>query len=440
MLLAHDETLNLIRFAQQGDREAQERLVLCNTALVKSIVKRYMGRGVEFEDLYQLGCLGLVKAIGNYDESYGVRFSTYAVPMIAGEIRRFLRDDGIIRVSRPTKDLAAKTAAAQESLRAALGREPTIEEISRELGVDRGDIVMALQSAQPCKSLYEPIYDDGSEATVLDQISTDDQQENNAVNRLLVKELINDLGPREKQLIILRYFRDKTQSETATVLGVSRVQISRLESRIVTKLREAANRREMMRRLINKEEFMERIMYDLEKRKEKKKVDEKIVTKYMTPAERIAKAQELIAGGMNEDEAASMVGYGTSKNLKIAASRLGKPTTGKARETALLKQPLAEERTVQEISSLIDTHTPVYTPPPMPEVKPAKLEAPKLIPIVFDGERMTYRLGYQNQLVEFHENNLLVEGHKQYTPTSLRNLAAELLVVADMLELGKAKE
>jgi RNA polymerase sporulation-specific sigma factor len=239
-LLPHDEVLKLIRLAQQGNQEAQEQLVLCNTALVKSIVKRYMGRGVEFEDLYQIGCLGLVKAIGNYDESYGVRFSTYAVPMIAGEIKRFLRDDGIIRVSRSLKELAAKTAAAQESLCAKLGREPSIKEISSELGVDSGEIVMALESAWPCQSIYEPMYDDGSEATVLDHISSKEQQETNVVNRLLLKELIRDLEPRERQLIILRYFQDKTQSETATILGVSQVQVSRLESRIVTKLREAA--------------------------------------------------------------------------------------------------------------------------------------------------------------------------------------------------------
>lgn len=240
-LLPHDETLELLRRARHNDKEAEERLVLSNTALVKSIVKKYLGRGVEFEDLLQIGCVGLIKAIKNYDESYNVRFSTYAVPMIAGEIKRFLRDDGMIKVSRSLKELSAKAAAAQERLSCRLGREPVIREIAEEVGAEPEEVAMALESARPYQSIDEPVYDDGSDTSLIDRLPAKKTEESSILNRVLLKELLTQLAPRERQLIVLRYFQDKTQGEIAKLMGVSQVQISRLESRILQKLREASN-------------------------------------------------------------------------------------------------------------------------------------------------------------------------------------------------------
>ena len=168
--LTNEETKELIRRAQEGDAGAQERLTLCNTALVKSIVKRYLNRQVEYDDLFQIGCMGLVKAIRNFDLSYDVRFSTYAVPMIAGEIKRFLRDDGMIKVSRSLKELAAQAAAAREKLSAERGRDVGVSEIAAELGVDAEEVAAALEAARPHMSIYEPAYGDNSDALMLDHV------------------------------------------------------------------------------------------------------------------------------------------------------------------------------------------------------------------------------------------------------------------------------
>lgn len=237
--LPHEKVLGLIRIAQKGDAQAMERLVEHNTALVKSIVKKYLGRSVEFDDLFQIGCLGLVKAIQNYDESYNVRFSTYAVPMIAGEIKRFLRDDGMIKVSRSLKELAGKAAAAQERLRRTLGHDPGIQELAREVGAEPEELAVALDASRPHMSIYEHVYDDGSDATLLDRMQQDGSEDTGVVDKILLKELLGTLEARERQLIVLRYFQDKTQSEIARLMGVSQVQISRLESRIISKLRES---------------------------------------------------------------------------------------------------------------------------------------------------------------------------------------------------------
>lgn len=239
--LPHEEVLALIRCAQTGDDAAMDNLVRHNTALVKSIVKKYLGRGVEFDDLFQIGCLGLVKAIQNYDEQFNVRFSTYAVPMIAGEIKRFLRDDGMIKVSRSIKELATKAAAAQERLRRTLGGDPGILELAREVEADPEDIAVALEAVRPHVSLYEHVYDDGSDATLLDRMQQSESGEDTGVvDKILLKELLGQLEARERQLIVLRYFQDKTQSEIARLMGVSQVQISRLENRIICKLRDAS--------------------------------------------------------------------------------------------------------------------------------------------------------------------------------------------------------
>ncbi len=217
------------------------RPVKHNTALVKSIVKKYLGRGVEFDDLFQIGCLGLVKAIQNYDEQFNVRFSTYAVPMIAGEIKRFLRDDGMIKVSRSIKELATKAVAAQERLRRTLGGDPGILELAKEVDAEPEDIAVALEAVRPHVSLYEHVYDDGSDATLLDRMQlSDGAEDTGVVDKILLKELLGQLEARERQLIVLRYFQDKTQSEIARLMGVSQVQISRLENRIISKLRDAS--------------------------------------------------------------------------------------------------------------------------------------------------------------------------------------------------------
>ena len=239
--LPHEEVLYLIRCAKTGDEAAMDCLVRHNTALVKSIVKKYLGRGVEFDDLFQIGCLGLVKAIQNYDEQFNVRFSTYAVPMIAGEIKRFLRDDGMIKVSRSIKELATKAAAAQERLRRTLGGDPGILELAREVDAEPEDIAVALEAVRPHVSLYEHVYDDGSDATLMDRMQqTEGSEDTGVVDRILLKELLGQLEARERQLIVLRYFQDKTQSEIARLMGVSQVQISRLENRIISKLRDAS--------------------------------------------------------------------------------------------------------------------------------------------------------------------------------------------------------
>ena len=234
-LLLHENTLQLLRLAKDGDETARDALVRSNIALVKSIVKKYINRGVEYDDLVQIGSMGLVKAINNY------RFSTYAVPMIAGEIKRFLRDDGMVKVSRSLKELSSLAMAAQERLSLKLGREARIGEIAIELGVEEESIVMALEAARPHRSLYEPAFGDETESCIIDRIEDlNEDGVNTVVNRLLLKELISNLEPRERQLIVLRYFKNKTQTETAATLGVSQVQVSRLESKILKKMKDAA--------------------------------------------------------------------------------------------------------------------------------------------------------------------------------------------------------
>ncbi len=232
--LTHEETMTLILAAHDGDTAAEETLVQRNLALVKSIVKKYLGRGVEYDDLFQLGCMGLVKAIQHFNTAYDVRFSTYAVPMIAGEIKRFLRDDGMVKVSRSVKELAVRAIGVQERLRRSTGSEPGVQEIARELGVDAEEVALALDAGRPHLSLNESRFedDDGERQDFL----ADTAAEGKMFDRLLLKELLVKLDARERQLIMMRYFRDRTQTQIAEVLGVSQVQVSRLESKIIKKL------------------------------------------------------------------------------------------------------------------------------------------------------------------------------------------------------------
>lgn len=235
-----DETIRLIKMAHEGDKEARETLVLNNVGLVWSIVRRFAGRGCEMEDLFQIGSIGLIKAIDKFDVSYDVRFSTYAVPMIAGEIKRFLRDDGMIKVSRSLKELAAKATAVQAELLAKTGKEPGINQVAEAMGAAPEDIAMALEAVRPHISIYEPAFGEDSDPQVIDRVSAGTDGEEQALNRVLLKELLGVLDARERRIIMLRYFSDKTQSEIAALLGVSQVQVSRLESRILQKLREKA--------------------------------------------------------------------------------------------------------------------------------------------------------------------------------------------------------
>ena len=236
-LLSQKTTRELIARFQAGDNEAAETLVQANTALVRSIVKRFLNRSIEYEDLFQIGCMGLVKAISRFDLSYDVRFSTYAVPMIAGEIKRFLRDDGMIKVSRSLKELAARAASAREKLSDKLGREASINEIAKELCVETEDVAEAKEAARPYSSIYEPAYGADSDALLVDTVGGSCRELESAVDRVALKELLSTLSPRERTIITLRYFSDKTQSQVAAVLGISQVQVSRLENTILLRLR-----------------------------------------------------------------------------------------------------------------------------------------------------------------------------------------------------------
>ena len=238
--LTYERTMELIPLAKAGDVEAMDELVRCNMALVRSIVKKYVNRGVEYDDLYQIGSMGLVKAVKNFDPAYNVRFSTYAVPMIAGEIKRYLRDDGMIKVSRSLKELAGKAAAAQVELSSRLGRDPGIQELAEYMGENPEDISMAMDASRPHISIYEPVYGDEGDALVMDKLSGSSDGDDDALDRLMLQQLMSILEPREQKIIMLRYFRDKTQSEIAASMGISQVQVSRLESRIMKKLRERA--------------------------------------------------------------------------------------------------------------------------------------------------------------------------------------------------------
>jgi RNA polymerase sporulation-specific sigma factor len=237
-LLSHDESIRLIKMAQAGDAQAQETLVIRNTALVKSIVKKFLNRGVEFDDLMQIGSLGLVKAIKGYDMSFNVRFSTYAVPMIAGEIKRFLRDDGIIKVSRSLREKSFEIFGVKERLKLELKREPTIDELTQRLEMSAEDIVFAMEAVRSPVSIYEPAFDDDNSKTLL--IDTMAEHDDNAmIDSILLKEMIHKLDPKERQLIMLRFFSDKTQVEIAEVLGVSQVQVSRLITKTLNKLKKS---------------------------------------------------------------------------------------------------------------------------------------------------------------------------------------------------------
>ncbi len=240
----------LIERSQAGDKEAREVLIEKNLGLVHTIVRRFLGRGVEPEDLFQIGTIGLMKAVDKFDTSYDVKFSTYAVPMITGEIKRFLRDDGPVKVSRTLKERAMKVKMARARLQGELGREPGLEEIARETGIEPEDIVMAMESETRVESIYSSVYqDDGSEIYLVDKVAagpggcgsgSQDPEKESLINHLLLQQLLSTLKEQERQLIVLRYYRNHTQTEVASILGISQVQVSRLEKKILLHMRQLA--------------------------------------------------------------------------------------------------------------------------------------------------------------------------------------------------------
>ena len=238
-MLDVEETNDLIRKAKQGDCEAKEKLLLENGNLIKSIVRRYLNKGVEYDDLFQLASMGLLKAISGFDESFNVRFSTYAVPMIAGEIKRFMRDDGSIKVSRAMKSCATQITLVIEQLTAKRGRQPTLKEISETFEIPESEVVFTMGSTRMPVSIYaQGEYKDEKGQELLEKLPVEDRQEE-IIESLQLKTAIESLPEREKKVIILRYFRDMTQSEVATMLGVSQVQVSRIENRIMENFRKS---------------------------------------------------------------------------------------------------------------------------------------------------------------------------------------------------------
>ena len=234
-----DHTLELIVRAQDGDEEAKNQLVHENMGLVWSLVRRFSGRGYEMDDLFQIGCIGLLKSIDKFDLSFNVKFSTYAVPMIVGEIKRFLRDDGMIKVSRSLKETAYKARVLKDELIRELNREPTISELAAGLDMAVEDVVEALESSVDVESLSAVVYQgDGKPVTLSDKIDESPTQQNNLVDKLLLTEVIDRLLPIERQLIMMRYFEDHTQTEIAEALHISQVQVSRIEKRILKKMKE----------------------------------------------------------------------------------------------------------------------------------------------------------------------------------------------------------
>lgn len=234
-----DHTIALIQKSHDGDEVARAQLVEENTGLIWCIVKRFYGRGTEAEDLFQIGSIGLLKAIDKFDTSYDVKFSTYAVPMISGEIKRFLRDDGMIKVSRSLKELSYKAFFAKEKLQAKLGREPDLEELCEYLEVEKEELVMALDAGGEVESLHKPIYQsDGNEIQLMDKLAEEGSREEEVLNHMLLGQLLGELGKEERQLLYMRYFANKTQSEIGREMGISQVQVSRMEKRILKSLRE----------------------------------------------------------------------------------------------------------------------------------------------------------------------------------------------------------
>lgn len=232
------DTISLISKAHNGDKNAREQIVMDNVGLIWSIVKRFTNRGYEAEDLFQIGCIGLIKAIDKFDVSYDVRFSTYAVPMITGEIKRFLRDDGIIKISRTIKENQTKIVRCSEELRQKNGRDATVSEIARETNIDKIDVITAMEAANEVESLNKVIYSgENNEISLMEKIEDERRENDKVINRIFIAQLLEKLNDTERKLIKMRYYDNLTQLEIAKTLGVSQVQVSRMEKKILLNLR-----------------------------------------------------------------------------------------------------------------------------------------------------------------------------------------------------------
>ena len=236
-MLSTEETLILIEKAKQGNEEAKTTLIENNSPLIKSLVKRFINKGIEYDDLFQIGAIGFLKAIKNFDSSFGVKFSTYVVPMVIGEIKRFMRDDGSIKVSRTIKTLNLKIKKFIEKFLKENFRKPTIEEIAKQFEIDSCEVIFAMDSANMPISIYAPMEDDSKSLLLIDRYKIDESYED-VFDNIMLKDILKNMETRDKKIILLRFFRDKTQSEIAKILGVSQVQVSRLENKILEKMRE----------------------------------------------------------------------------------------------------------------------------------------------------------------------------------------------------------
>ena len=235
-----EEDIQKIEKAQSGDKNALEELIEENNGLIWSIVKRFYGRGHEPEDLYQIGCLGFIKSIKRFNTDFEVKLSTYAVPYMIGEIKRYIRDDGPVKVSRSIKDLGIKIRELQREKMNKQGKEPKIQEIAKELNVDLDDVILAMEATNSVESIEGTKHinnKDGKSISLLDTLSTDKNEEETITNKLAIGQLIKDLNDREKEIILLRYYKEKTQAQVAKILGISQVQVSRLERKILENMR-----------------------------------------------------------------------------------------------------------------------------------------------------------------------------------------------------------
>ncbi|AXN37404.1 RNA polymerase sporulation sigma factor SigF [Peribacillus butanolivorans] len=238
--LKDEELRNLIQRSQSGDQDARNLIVNSNLRLVWSVVQRFLNRGYEPDDLYQIGCIGLLKSVDKFDLSFEVKFSTYAVPMIIGEIQRFIRDDGTVKVSRSLKEMANKIRRAKEELSKTYGRVPTVNELAEHLELSPEEIIMAQEASRSPSSIHETVYEnDGDPITLLDQIA--DNNETSWFDQIALKEAIHELNERERLIVFLRYYKDQTQSEVAARLGISQVQVSRLEKKILQQMKNHMN-------------------------------------------------------------------------------------------------------------------------------------------------------------------------------------------------------
>ena len=238
--LSNEEMMRLIELAQKGDQAAKQRLVEGNLKLVLSVIQRFLGRGENPDDLFQVGCIGLLKAIANFDTTKDVRFSTYGVPMIAGELRRYLRDYSPIRVSRSVRDLAYRVLQCKQAMTAENGREPTFAQIAERLGVPEEDVVGAMDAVSTPVSLYEPVYPDGGDPlTVMDQVRDVKNTDEQWIESIALRQAMQDLSERERRILALRFYDGRTQMEVAGSLGISQAQVSRLEKGALASIRKA---------------------------------------------------------------------------------------------------------------------------------------------------------------------------------------------------------